>query len=105
MGNRLLLVQLKPEKIEAMMAVTDLPDAPEMSIDVATREVTFGDVQAEFTISERHQTMFLQGVDVIGLTLSYQDEIDAFSKAHWEKQPWIRDVARRMKDRLAAVPV
>jgi 3-isopropylmalate/(R)-2-methylmalate dehydratase small subunit len=46
--------------------------------------------------------MFLQGVDVIGLTLSHADEIDAFAQAHWQKQPWIRDVARRMKERIAA---
>lgn len=103
MGNRLLLVQLSPEEVEAMMAVADRTDAPEMHIDVATRKVRFGEVQADFPISQRHQTMFLQGVDVIGLTLSYQEEIDAFSKAHWEKQPWLRDVARRMKDRISAV--
>lgn len=103
MGNRLLLVQLSPEEVEAMMAVADRTDAPEMHIDVATRKVRFGEVQADFPISQRHQTMFLQGVDVIGLTLSYQEEIDAFSKAHWEKQPWVRDVARRMKDRISAV--
>lgn len=103
MGNRLLLVQLSPAEIEAMMAVADRFDTIEMSIDVATKKVSYGAVQADFPISPRHQTMFLQGVDVIGLTLSYQDEIDAFSKAHWEKQPWIRDVARRMKDRITAV--
>ncbi len=103
MGNRLLLVQLSPEEVEAMMAVADRTDAPEMHIDVATRKVRLGEVQADFPISQRHQTMFLQGVDVIGLTLSYQEEIDAFSKAHWEKQPWVRDVARRMKDRISAV--
>lgn len=104
MGNRLLLVQLSPEEIEAMMAIADRPDAPQMSIDVAIKKVSIGDVQADFPISQRHQAMFLQGVDVIGLTLSYQDEIDAFSAAHWEKQPWVRDVACRMKDRISAVP-
>lgn len=103
MGNRLLLVQLSPEEIEAMMALADRPDAPEMSIDVGTKKVSFGDIHTDFVISQRHQSMFLQGVDVIGMTLSYHDEIDAFAKAHWAEQPWIRDVARRMKDRIAAV--
>ncbi|QEI08593.1 3-isopropylmalate dehydratase small subunit [Pigmentiphaga aceris] len=103
MGNRLLLVQLNAEDIEAMMALADRPDAPEMRIDVASRTVSFGEVQATFPLSQRHQTMFLQGVDVIGLSLSYQEEIDAFAKTHWEQQPWVRDVARRMKDRMTAV--
>lgn len=104
MGNRLLLVQLPSEEIEAMMEVADRPDAPEMNIDVAARKVSFGGMQAEFPISQRHQTMFLQGVDVIGMTLSYQDEIDALANELWAKQPWIRDVARRMKNHLTASP-
>ncbi len=103
MGNRLLLVQLSVKDIEEMMALAEQPDAPEMRIDVAGQRVSYGDVQADFPISQRHRTMFLQGVDVIGMTLSFQSEIEAFAKTHWERQPWIRDVARRMKDQITAV--
>jgi 3-isopropylmalate/(R)-2-methylmalate dehydratase small subunit len=101
MGNRLLLVQLPVEKIEAMMGLADEPNAPQMSIDIAKRQVTYGDLQADFAISARHQSMFLQGVDVIGLTLTYQDDIDAFQQAHWQQQPWIHNVSLRMKEHLA----
>jgi len=100
MGNRLLLVQLPVEKIEAMMNLADASDSPQMNIDIAKRHVTFGDEQADFDISARHQSMFLQGVDVIGLTLTYKDEIEAFQRSHWEQQPWVHDVSRRMKERL-----
>jgi 3-isopropylmalate/(R)-2-methylmalate dehydratase small subunit len=79
MGNRLLLVQLPVEKIEAMMNLADASDSPQMNIDIAKRHVTFGGEQADFDISARHQSMFLQGVDVIGLTLTYKDDIEAFS--------------------------
>jgi len=27
-------------------------------------------------------------------------DIDAFAKRHWAEQPWVRDVARRTKQRL-----
>lgn len=101
MGNRLLLVQLPVEKIETMMNLADAPHAPEMTIDIASRQIAFGDEGAEFSISARHQLMFLQGVDVIGLTLTYKREIDAFAQEHWKQQPWIRDVSQRMKDQLA----
>ena len=100
MGNRLLLVQLPEPTVEAMMDLADAPQAPPMHIDIATRQVAFGTVRAGFPIAARHQAMFLQGVDVIGMTLGYQDDIDAFARAHWQQQPWLRDVARRMKDRL-----
>lgn len=101
MGNRLLLVQLPVKTIEAMMDLAESPDAPQMSIDIAQRHVTFGSQHAEFAISARHQSMFLQGVDVIGLTLTYKDDIEAFQQTHWEQQPWIHDVSRRMKEQLA----
>ena len=48
--------------------------------------------------------MFLQGVDVIGLTLNHQEEIHAFAESHWAKQPWVRDVAKRMKEHLDSSP-
>lgn len=98
MGNRLLLVQLPVEQIEAMMDLADAPDAPRMHIDIAQRRVTFGKQQADFAISARHQAMFLQGVDVIGLTLTYQEDIEAFQQSHWEQHPWMRHVAARMKE-------
>jgi 3-isopropylmalate/(R)-2-methylmalate dehydratase small subunit len=46
--------------------------------------------------------MFLEGLDVIGLTLKYKPEIDAFAQKHWAAQPWVKDVARRTVDRLAS---
>ena len=51
----------------------------------------------KFTISERHQKMFLQGLDVVGMSLSYMDDIKAFAAAHLHREPWLRDVAARMK--------
>ena len=104
MGNRLLLVQLEPGTIEAMMDIAEGSNALQMKIDVASRTVTYGSIQAEFPISQRHQTMFLQGVDVIGLTLNHQEEINAFAESHWAGQPWIRDVAKRMKAHLDSSP-
>jgi 3-isopropylmalate/(R)-2-methylmalate dehydratase small subunit len=83
-----------------MMNLADASDSPQMNIDIAKRHVTFGGEQADFDISARHQSMFLQGVDVIGLTLTYKDDIEAFQRSHWEQQPWIHDVSRRMKERL-----
>lgn len=55
---------------------------------------------ATFTLSPRHRRMFLEGLDVIGLTLTYRDRIDAFAQTHRAHQPWVRDVARRTVERL-----
>jgi 3-isopropylmalate/(R)-2-methylmalate dehydratase small subunit len=44
--------------------------------------------------------MFLEGLDVIGLTLKHKTEIDTFAQKHWNEQPWIKDVARKTMDRI-----
>lgn len=103
MGNRLLLVQLPQAQVEELMALSERPDAPSITIDVASRAVSWGNhPPVSFPISERHRQMFLEGVDVIGLSLNQRQAIEDFAQKHWQSQPWIRDVARRMKDRLTA---
>jgi len=98
MGNQLLLVGLPAHEVETLMQLSEKPDAPEIVIDVEKLEVHCAGLPAmKFQISLRHQEMFLKGVDVVGMSLSYQDEITAFAAAHWEQQPWLKDVAARMR--------
>jgi 3-isopropylmalate/(R)-2-methylmalate dehydratase small subunit len=44
--------------------------------------------------------MFLDGLDMIGASLTYRAQIDAFAQRHWAAQPWVRDVAKRTHERL-----
>jgi len=100
MGNQLLLVGLPADQVEALMRLSEQSDAPEIVIDVENLEVHCAGLPAmKFQISKRHQEMFLKGVDVIGMSLSYLDEISAFAATHWEQQPWLKDVAVRMTAR------
>ena len=103
MNNRLLLVALPEDQVAALVKAADDPATSSVRIDVGTMTVTCGDVTAAFSLSPRHRRMFLEGLDVIGLTLTYQDRIEAFSKAHWAQQPWVRDVAGRTVKRLQNV--
>ena len=48
-------------------------------------------------MSDRHQRMFLEGLDMIGASLKFKEDITAFSHRHWAQQPWVRDVAARTK--------
>lgn len=98
MGNQLLLVSLPIEQVEALMERSERANPPEIKIDVENLEVQCDDLPAmKFEISKRHQEMFLKGVDVVGMSLTYKDEIEAFAKTHWASQPWLKDVAARMK--------
>jgi 3-isopropylmalate/(R)-2-methylmalate dehydratase small subunit len=98
MGNRLLLVPLPTTQIEALMEAAEGQQAPIVTIDVESRTVQWGERErVSFPISDRHRQMFLEGVDVVGHTLTFRDEIRDFAAAHWVRQPWLRDVAQRMK--------
>jgi 3-isopropylmalate/(R)-2-methylmalate dehydratase small subunit len=101
MGNRLLLVALPVGEVETLMAISEQPGAPEIVIDVRAATVQCGGrAPVAFPISARHRQMFIEGVDVIGLSLGFARDIEAFAQEHWNAQPWLRDVARRMKARL-----
>jgi 3-isopropylmalate/(R)-2-methylmalate dehydratase small subunit len=102
MGNGLLLVVLPEDQVQALMKEAGDQGAP-ISLDIDIESLTVRTLHHEFrfTMSARHRRMFLEGLDVIGLTLKYKAEIDAFAQEHWNKQPWVKDVARKTMDRLS----
>lgn len=98
MNNRLMLVMLPEDQIAALMVDADRQGT--VRVDVGTMRVKSDSVDAAFTLSARHRHMFLEGLDVIGLSLTCKLQIDAFAQAHWAHLPWVRDVAKRTKQRL-----
>jgi 3-isopropylmalate/(R)-2-methylmalate dehydratase small subunit len=57
-------------------------------------------VDAAFTLSARHRRMFLEGLDVIGLSMTYGAQVAAFAEKHWQQQPWAKNVASLTRARL-----
>lgn len=94
MNNRLLLVSLPAETIATLMDLADDGSTHEVHIDITSQTLRCGPVAARFELMPRHRRMFLEGLDSIGLSLTYQDRIRAFAETHWARQPWLRDVAR-----------
>jgi 3-isopropylmalate/(R)-2-methylmalate dehydratase small subunit len=100
MNNQLLLVMLPEADIAAMMADAQRLETAEMAIDIENLRVRSASVDAGFALSARHQRMQLEGLDVIGLSLTYAQQIQAFAARHWQAQPWVKDVAARTRARL-----
>jgi 3-isopropylmalate/(R)-2-methylmalate dehydratase small subunit len=101
MGNGLLLVVLPEDQVQALMKEADDKGAPiSVDIDIENLKVRTTHHEFTFTMSARHRRMFLEGLDVIGLTLKYKAQIDTFAQKHWNNQPWVKDVARKTIDRL-----
>lgn len=103
MNNRLLLAMVSEDDAQAFMREARAHQGPmAIEIDVEQRQVRTAGHSVPFTISERHRRMFIDGLDVIGASLAYRDEITAFAQRHCAAQPWVKDVARRTRDRLSA---
>lgn len=100
MGNRLLLITLPQDEIAQLMIDADNTSRNEISIDVSQQTIRSHGVQAGFELMPRHRRMFLEGLDVIGLSMTYDKEIESFALAHWARQPWLRDVAGSTRKRL-----
>ncbi len=100
MNNRLLLVTLPAETVARLMADAEAPEGGTIHIDVGAQTLRSRSVAASFELLPRHRRMFLEGLDSIGLSLTYQDQIAAFARDHWARQPWLRDVAASTVKRL-----
>ncbi|CAG9175511.1 3-isopropylmalate dehydratase small subunit [Cupriavidus respiraculi] len=102
MNNQLLLVMLPQADVDALLREVgeERGEPARIRIDLRTMRVSAGAYEGAFTMSERHRSMFRQGLDVIGLTLTHAEAIAAFAAAHHRAQPWLHDVARKTMGRL-----
>ena len=101
MNNRLLLVMLPDDTVQAILADVSNPATNKVTIDVGNMTVRSDSVEAAFSMSARHRHMFMNGLDMIGATLSMGGQIAQFQQDHWRTRPWLRDVAYATRSRLA----
>jgi len=102
MNNRLLLVMLPEAEVQRIMEDVSNPLTSNILIDVSSMTVKSHSVKASFTLSARHHHMFLEGLDIIGATLSLQDKINAFQEKHWQQRPWLHNIAHVTRARINA---
>ncbi|CAL60967.1 putative 3-isopropylmalate dehydratase small subunit (Isopropylmalate isomerase) (Alpha-IPM isomerase) (IPMI) (LeuD) [Herminiimonas arsenicoxydans] len=100
MNNGLLLVMLPDEAIEQLMDGAGT-DPVRLTIDIEKLEVSNGRVSASFHLSERHHKMILNGLDMLGASLLYKTEIISFAEKWHEQRPWLKDVARKVREKLS----
>ena len=92
LNNGLLAAMLPESEVARLMRDADELTA-DICIDVRALTVRSATGACAFTLSPRHQRMVIEGLDVIGLSLTHQAQIDEFAARHWARHPWLRDVA------------
>jgi len=100
MNNRLLLVMLDEADVQRILADVANPATNRIALDLDAMTVRSHSHQASFTLGERHRRMFLEGLDMIGATLTQREEIAAFAAEHGARRPWLKDVAHKTRQAL-----
>jgi 3-isopropylmalate/(R)-2-methylmalate dehydratase small subunit len=90
-NNRLLLVTLPAQEIEAIAAEIGNGDDKRLTIDVDNEVLlTPSGRRHAFSLPARQKQMLVQGLDMVGMTLRQEEAIGAFEARHWAAQPWCR---------------
>ena len=89
MNNRLLLVQLERDAVDALMHETIDTPAAAISIDLEQQTVTAASGQRyTYALGARHKRMVIEGMDTVDLTLDSLAAIEAFEQQHFARHPW-----------------
>ncbi len=90
-NNRLLVVTLPLEQVEALVA--ELQNSPEKSVTIDVESevvVTPAGKRYAFSLPARQKQMLVEGLDMVRMTLRDADRIAAFEAEHARARPWCR---------------
>jgi 3-isopropylmalate/(R)-2-methylmalate dehydratase small subunit len=91
LNNRLLLVVLDPSIVATLTALVSDPANSHLTIDVQRQCVRTADgTEYAFELPARQKRMFVEGLDMIGMTLTHVDAINAFEASHHAEKPWMK---------------
>lgn len=89
MNNRLLLVQLERDAIDALVQASTQTPESKLRIDLERQTVTAAHGQTyTYPLGARHKQMVIEGMDTIDLTLASLPDIEAFERAHFARRAW-----------------
>lgn len=73
-----LAATVDQDTIESIWAVLEAQPGAEITVDLEAKTVTCGDVQASFEVDDFDRYRLLEGLDDIGITEQYVDDIAAY---------------------------
>ncbi len=85
--NGILPIVVSPENLDQLM--TAAKNQIEFIIDLPEQIIKAGNHSINFEIEDFRKERLLQGLDDIGITLGYQDKINAYEEDKKNKKPWL----------------
>ncbi|MBF7977897.1 MULTISPECIES: 3-isopropylmalate dehydratase small subunit [Rahnella] len=88
--NGVLTVQLTPEQWAQLAEQVTQAQSNEITVDLPAQTISLHDgKEIAFNIDELSKMSLLNGLDAVGNTLRYSDEIREFQQAHLQRNPWL----------------
>jgi 3-isopropylmalate/(R)-2-methylmalate dehydratase small subunit len=88
--NGVLTVQLSPEQWSKVAEQVAQPHTNEITLDLPEQRISLRNgEQIDFNIDELSKLSLLNGLDAIGNTLRYSDDIRQFQQTHLQNNPWL----------------
>jgi 3-isopropylmalate/(R)-2-methylmalate dehydratase small subunit len=88
----LLTVVLDEDVVAALQDAVDADPAVQVTVDLQTRQVSFGGETHPFELDDYTRWRLLEGLDDIGLTLRHTEAIGSYEQ---QRKPWLPSFATR----------
>ena len=85
--NGILPIVVSAKQLDELMAAAS--NQQEFKIDLPDQKITVGGTSINFDIEEHRKDRLLQGLDDIGITLGYQEDIATYEEEQKIKKPWL----------------
>ncbi len=101
-NNGLLAAKVSAQTSQELLSYLSENEPKTLTVDVQRREIRTADGKQvwHFDLAERHQTMLLEGLDMLEATLKEQALIERFKKEHERAFPWMSGLAGRFAKNL-----
>lgn len=99
-NNGLLAAKVTAQTYAEISACISDEVPVELTVSLENRTITCKEKSWSFEIGERHRTMLLEGLDMVGATLRDLSAIDAYRRKHEAEFPWMAGLAAKAKKRL-----
>ena len=87
--NGLLALCLKKSEISKIFENFNENSAQSIEIDLINQMLYFGDFEFKFELDDYKKKCLLEGLDEIGASLKFTDQIKSFEKNYQIKNPWL----------------
>ena len=90
--NGILPIVVSPDQLDKLM--TAASNQTEFNINLPDQIIKAGNHTVNFEIEDYRKERLLQGLDDIGITLSYQDKINEYENDKINKKPWLFKIVK-----------